>query len=434
MDIFLNKEKLTLIEFFKKHEKFKVFRHSEKKQDETLLYNVNNSNFQIICINNSYKGDIDKFEINPTKLQSLLEHIKKTHKHLEPEILHIVLGSFSYQKIVKNNHTIITTNIDWQQHLLPLFANLKNLKTEKEINIGNMSSQEFNSSIAESGSQLNQKLRDIQTKLRPSNLILLWVMMILFIIVPIFLYFLRGPLGFANATGAVFQLLMGGVNRDFLLGLNQWWRLFTYPFANANLFSLLIFGVMLYYICKVLEISLKPWKTVVTIFFGTPLAIFLLAVAMPNEVFSGIAPLVVMLYGLLLYTHHKEKNLTAIVAKSTTIMVPILLVLIPLFTSDYALYLVYFVAFITGILFGILVNYDFKSPDWTLIFPIVIFGMLFVTPFVLLYTNQYWPPNNFNVFDTLQYYYNSKLMSKGAIVKVLTNYYHIPNPGSYINF
>ena len=116
--------------------------------------------------------------------------------------------------------------------------------------------------------------------------------------------------------------------------------------------------------------------------------------------------------------------------------IPILLILIPLFF--------WFLHDLPNLHSGlhcrsgnvIFLDYDYRRFRWSIVPPVLIAFCLIVVPIILFETNVYWAPNNYTVFSMMQQYYNQMFMSKGAITKVLENYYHIPANmiGNYISF
>ena len=67
-----------------------------------------------------------------------------------------------------------------------------------------------------------QQFRKLQEKMRLSNLVLTVFLGLLFVVVPLLLFFARNHFGYDGSNGSVYELYFGAANRDFLVGLNQW--------------------------------------------------------------------------------------------------------------------------------------------------------------------------------------------------------------------
>ena len=436
MDNFFSEEKLTIIEFLQKHEQYKIFEYGGKHKTDTYLFKPTLDGFQIIRINNTYHDDLKDFVVESDVWKRLSVKLLKKQKHLQLKTLVIILGNRAEQSVTLKENTLINLNKEYKNGLAQFFPGIKQFIDDKEVDLKKLSPEELKNQMEDAGSRLNRDLKKISQKFRSSNLIVVWISTVLFIVLPFLLFLFSGSLGFKGITSSTLGLILGGLNRDVVVGLNQWWRLFTYVFATDSIFSLLIYGIILFFSVKLLEVTMKPWKIFIAFICLIPTSAFLTSIAIPGYIFTGPQTIAVAMYGLMFMTHYSRKTLTSQIAGMQSNWIPILLILIPLFSGSYMTYLIYIVAFTAGVVMSYFLDYDYRRLRWSIVPPVLIAFCLIVVPIILFETNVYWAPNNYTVFSMMQQYYNQKFMSKGAITKVLENYYHIPANmiGNYISF
>ena len=434
MDNFFNQEKLSIIEFLQKHEGYKIFYHGQKKQKDTYLFQATAAQFQIVLVTNSYTGALADFPYETDVYKQLKAKLLKKKSHLKIKILVLILGNQAHNIIKKDWGTLVMLNLNYKSQLNEIFSQFTNFFQEKEIDLKDVPTSELMEQMQSSSSKFSRDAVKVAARLRSSNLIIFWIVLLLFVVAPLLLLIFSGSI-FKNLTGDSLGLALGGVNRDLLVGFNQWWRLFTYFLGSDNIFLLLLFGLILCLSVKYLEVVMKPWKIALAFLILLPGAVFLPAICSPNTVFGGPAMIGVAIYGLMTTTNYSRTNLTARITSGRIWLILLLLVLIPLGTEHFIMYVFFAIDFMAGATLAVLFhhNYHDREHNWIMAFPILLMITLFVVPIILYNINQYWPANNSDVFSMLQQYYNQGLMSKSSIIKVLENYYHIP-PGSIPNY
>ncbi len=431
------KHKLSLVNYLKNYKKYSVFKNNKITNNDVYLYDKHNvQSFQIVVIKDKPLGDVATYKFENDFIQAIKNKLNKSQQHASVKVLYIVLDNVrTSKKIINNNEIITIQENNWVKILSGIFPDIKKFLEEQETDISQLSYQDLVSGQTNPKSKLGKDMRKLSNRLSMSNLIITWVLLLLLVLVPVILYFAKFVFNLQGATGPVYNMALGGLSADWLLGANQWWRLFTYLFADSNLFLVVILGFLLFIIARYTEVLVKKWQMILTIVIAVPFAGFVLSITMPNYIISGASIVICALYGLMFMASYKKSTLTAATARSRTIYVPIFLAIYPFLATDFALYLIYFISFTIGLLCGFLFLYDWDNLDWTIGIPIFILLALFITPIVLIFVQPYIAHNNYLVFDTLSEYLGAKLMSKNTIISIMTKYYHIPldQIGSYIH-
>ena len=181
------------------------------------------------------------------------------------------------------------------------------------------------------------QFRALQEKMRLSNLVVTIVLLVLFAGVPIVIFLARQQFNFSSADPMVYNLYFGGSNRDFLVGLNQWWRLFTFPFPNASLVLVIWYGLVLYGVAKTSEVYLPRWKLVVCVGAGYPLIGLVLSLCLPGLVVSSSITIIFLIFGCTVVAGGEDHSaVAAFVRRYQSLLVGVGLLLIPLFTGSIA--------------------------------------------------------------------------------------------------
>ncbi|WP_381415026.1 hypothetical protein NPX79_03345 [Spiroplasma endosymbiont of Anurida maritima] len=420
-----NKEKMAIVDLLKTKEAYEVYVADSNKNNGAYLYNVKKA-FNIIKIDDSkdVKDNLNNVKDDNNFLQIAEKHFTKTVNKIK--FLTIILSDGDYQKVKKDNHTIIYLNKDnYQEILHKIFSKIPASNEDKDVDIKEMSQEEILDNIQNPDSDISKKLKTLGSKLSSNNLFATWIIMSLFIGVVIMQLFLAQMI-FPKMRTESLGLIFGGVSRDLLIFANQWWRLFTYVFASNNPIILIIEGMLLLLICRYAEAYLGQIKFLITILIAIPIVGLTTVVVFPQLALYGPIVLIAVLYGTLFSLNYGKATLESIVANQKTTIVGIYLLLSPLFTG-YHTYIYIFTALILGVAVSFVLDYknNGKYSSLTLLGGLIIGGFL-LTAIMLLVFKKYIPAFDGQTVGALWTYKEAGLFSDEKLIDMLDNYYKLP--------
>ncbi|AHF61119.1 hypothetical protein P344_04210 [Spiroplasma mirum ATCC 29335] len=424
-----DKEKLSLVDYFIKVEKYNVYKVKPRSNNNVYLYKVDNKQFQIIKIVDNFNSDPVRYKIDDEVILSLREYLTKKFQRAKLNVLSIVLIVNNSQQIRNDNGdvTLFVDNNNYQNKVAEFFPSLQQNDSGKEENLKNMSAEQILEDIKDPNSKLTKNLKQLSDKLSMNNLMVTWIFAMLLLAIPIIQIFFGNQLFQTKGLDAdSVTLVYGGITRDLLVWSQQWWRLWTYPLFDSNIFLLILNIFILFNISRYNEAVLGRWKLALIIIIGVPLAGLFLSATMPNTIFSGSFVVLAILWGALFSYNFGKEDLASLVSNQRTIIVPIWLIILPLITSNFPLYLVVFSGFFIGSALGFLFEFKIKKINLSILYPIFILTAVLIIGIVLLSIHRYSPPLNAPVVNALIVYWNAGLTSKGTIQDMLLNYYHYP--------
>ena len=261
-----------------------------------------------------------------------------------------------------------------------------------------------------------------------------WVILILFGLIPLLLFFFRTSFNFTSSDPAVYYLFFGGIHRDFLLGAHQWWRIFTYPVAGNSVFSIVLFGLLLYIVGKTAEMAVGSVKLGLFLGGTYPLCGLLLGL-LPGVIIAGPQLVIAIMLGMILGSCFSTSDPLLVYLRRFSLRLIFFFALIFFFTKHYWNFLFVATGVLGGLVTGLSVNKAFFS-NWKLRLTIglVVGLVVFVSIVVMATWRRFLPGVDQHMMDTLQQYYQSKFFSQHDLTKLLANYYHLYHPSAYFEF
>ncbi|AGM25221.1 rhomboid family intramembrane serine protease [Spiroplasma chrysopicola] len=428
-----DKDKLSLVEYFLKQEKYTVYKNKARSNNNVYLYKIDNKQFQIIRIIDNFEKDLNEFIIDDEVVVSLKGFLSKKQQRAKLNVLSVVLTEDRSQIIKKEDGDVILA-VDKTNYAAKLqeFYPKANILTEniENSNVGALSPEELMDKINDPDSNITKHLKELSQKLSYNNLVITWIISFVLLVFPLFIMlFGANLLGISNQTpSSILQLLFGGINRDLLVWSNQWWRLWTFWIYDADIFTTIINVFLLFLIARFTEAILGRWRMVVILIFGIPLVGLFLSSTMPNFIFAGSSIILSLLWGGLFTYNYGKDNLAELVSNKRTIIVPIWLIVFPIFTGQFMALLIVLVAFFIGSAISFLFDVNLKQKNgWTmLIYPLIILFGAIITILVCFLIRPYVPPYSPETIYTLIKYWQLGLIDKGTIENMLRNYYQLP--------
>ncbi|WP_342252145.1 rhomboid family intramembrane serine protease [Spiroplasma endosymbiont of Amphibalanus improvisus] len=428
-----NAEKLELVNFLKKEKytQFKDFQDNE--YNNVYFYNKKPDKFHIVCISNAAVGK--KEFVKDDNIKQIRENFPAES---DPLILFVSLtDNVKNTEFMKDMTFLYLNQKNFEKDFKKQFSKFKSsIKKEedeeqKTLDLASISNEELIEGLQDKDSDIFKSVKKTKNKIQASNLVLVWPYIIFLTVVPVIFYLIR-PLIFGMgediSNPLFFEWIFGGVNRDFLVGANQWWRLLVYPFIYTTssifaIFNLFIYGLMIYMCIRFLEVSISKWKILVGTFVGYIITGFVLGMTSPAEIFAGPQYVAYVLYGMLFFTIFRKQNVTSVLAKNYTFWIPITFLLWPLFDGNLFEFLYIFLGVSVGGILISLLNYNWKEIEWFIGIPILCLIALIIIPIILMSVEQYVPPVNYYVYHSYLAYDQAGLMSEDHISSIFNNYY-----------
>lgn len=167
-----DKEKLSLVDYFIKVEKYNVYKVKPRSNNNVYLYKVDNKQFQIIKIVDNFNSDSVHYQIDDEVVLSLREYLAKKFQRAKLNVLSIVLIANNSQQIRNDNGdlTLFVDNNNYQNKVAEFFPSLQQNDSGKEENLKNMSSEQILEDIKDPNSKLTKNLKQLSDKLNINSL------------------------------------------------------------------------------------------------------------------------------------------------------------------------------------------------------------------------------------------------------------------------
>lgn len=251
-----------LLSFFINKFSYQSFYIKEiKKDNEIWLTNKSNSAYQLIRITNSSLED-DVFD--KERIESYLNFYKQ---HQKLSSLKFVDIHISNEKVYSNeSYDTVCINTDYYDgiDLSSAFPSIHNVihevkNEQKEIN--DIVNEINNVNKTKNKSNLKAKVEIFF----PNIVILITVALCVCSYILNFLL----SLNYSDSSALIF---LGADYKMFTLGLNQFWRLFTYAFSHGSILHLILNMMALFNIGRYIEYKYGHLKTALLLFFGIVVA------------------------------------------------------------------------------------------------------------------------------------------------------------------
>ncbi|AGM26257.1 putative rhomboid-like transmembrane protein [Spiroplasma syrphidicola EA-1] len=427
-----DKDKLSLVEYFLKQEKYTVYKNKARSNNNVYLYKIDNKQFQIIRIVDNFEKDLNEFIIDDEVVVSLKGFLSKKQQRAKLNVLSVILTEDRSQMIKKEDGDVILA-VDKTNYATKLqeFYPKANILSDniENSNVGSLSPEELMDKINDPDSNITKHLKELSQKLSYNNLVITWIICFVLLAFPLFIIFFgANVLGIAGTPISIQQLIFGGINRDLLVWSNQWWRLWTFWIYDESIISTIINVFLLFLIGRFTEAILGRWRMAVILIFGIPLVGLFLSSTMPNFIFSGSSIILSLLWGGLFTYNFGKDNLAELVSNKRTLIVPIWLIVFPIFGQQYITLLIVLAAFFVGSALSFLFDINLKQKNGltAIIYPLIILLGTIITILVCFLIRPYVPPYNPETIYTLIKYWQLGLIDKGTIENMLRNYYHLP--------
>ncbi|WP_338954554.1 rhomboid family intramembrane serine protease [Spiroplasma endosymbiont of Polydrusus cervinus] len=428
-----DKDKLSLVDYFLKQEKYSVYKSKPRNNNNAYLYKVDSKEFQIIKIIDNFSGEFHNFIINDEIVKMLKTFLNKKFQRAKITILSIVLIENRSQiyKDDSGNVTLFVNKNNYLDQLKNYYPNITMLEesSETESSMVGMTTEEILDGIKDPNSKLTKNLKQLSDKLSVNNLGVTWVLIALLLLIPfIGIFFGAQIFNTQELSEKATQLVYGGITRDLLIWNNQWWRLWTYVLFSSNSLLVVLNLFMIFTVARYVEALLGRWRLSVILLLGVPLAGLFLGAVLPNWIFGGSTILLAILWGSLFSYNYGKENLGVLIANQWTLIIMLWLLIMPIFLG-YSYYLINFVGFFVGsaIGYGLEFNRSHRV-NWTMLYPVFIIVTMITVSVITLLWMRYVPPYSGAVIDVLVSYWRAGLMSRNAIEDMLNNYYLYPKP------
>ncbi|WP_425378217.1 rhomboid family intramembrane serine protease [Spiroplasma endosymbiont of Polydrusus pterygomalis] len=433
-----DKDKLSLVDYFLKQEKYSVYKSKPRNNNNAYLYKVDSKEFQIIKIIDNFSGEFNDFIINDEIIndeivQTLKTFLNKKFQREKLTILSIILIE-NRSQIYKDDSGDVTLFVNQNNYLDRLknyYPNITMLEknSETESSMAEMTTEEILGVIKDPNSKLTKNLKQLSDTLSVNNLGVTWVLIALLLVIPIAgIFFGEQIFNTQGLNEKETQLVYGGITRDLLIWNNQWWRLWTYVLFSSNSLLIVLNLFMIFTVAHYVEALLGRWRLSVILLLGIPLAGLFLGAMLPNLIFGGSTILLAILWGSLFSYNYGKEDLGVLIANQRTLIIMLWLLIMPIFLG-YSYYLINFVGFFVGsaIGYGLEFNRSHRV-NWTMLYPVFIIVTMITVSVIALLWIRYVPPYNGEVIDALVSYWRAGLMSRSAIEDMLNNYYLYPKP------
>ena len=415
-------------DFYTKYARYKY------KEEMMFYYNFKNSKYSIISLCNQKKFNLKLFEIIISKLRKKLENYSSKKSF---PILLVFITDKNIQEVKQDTIkkiTYLTSNKARIQSEIKKLISEVDFEPEIQISDYLKTQEKLKENKRTMGfsikSKTYHKLSILRTKSRLLNLPIIFSIIGFCIFLPIIItIFWSGNKSNLNYSSNSVLMIFGALNRDLVIGLNQWWRVFTFPLINNNLISLVINGFIFYFVCRYIEVLLGAKKTLILL-SAYPFVGLLFILVSQTAIISGISYIFALFVGAMATTIYKRNDYVAKFAKQS-LFLGIFYLLLSFFLT-YSLTQTFFIliTFIIGTIFGLLFNHNYQKKDIYFYLPIILLFLFIVLIIVLIFLIEFInvvPAYNPDVINTLRKYELWNLISRNSILRFINNYYYINN-------
>lgn len=431
-----------------------VYQHTKKysKNNKSFIgyFSELKNDYQIILVNEKNYNQKDK-EIKLKKIKSKLA--KKTYK-TDWKILDIIISD-KYLPISINENvlTIQLSKKGYKSEIKNIFPDLDYdadfdysdfLKDKTEINqkvINNRNASDINKKnnsiknvfvASNASSRTMKKFKAFSNKaeiVKSYNFLFLLIfcnLLPLAILIMSTFYFRISYL----AQSSVFVLIFGAANHDLIIGANQWWRIFTYPFITDNFFTIFLNIILLFISFRYVEIVIGKKNTTLLLFTLYPLIGLCFSMISYSTSLSGPLVLYGLVAGAAIATAYKKKDFGSILVKDRIVMMILYLIIsafIFLMSGEIFTSVILALGLILGLSFGFLINHNYNQLGFMFYAPLAIIVSIFLLTIAITIYEAFKiiiPQENPNVEIALGIYKNWGLFSAKDFNSFINNYYH----------
>lgn len=422
-----DEEKINLVKYFKQ-EKYKTFNHGLKAQvnNNVYLYNIENKPFQIIRIIDNFKAENKDFNVKDSVIEKIEANFSKKYQRAKLNVLNIIFNNEqSYQQVDEKEAitTIFLTSDNWVRMLethFPSIAKHFNFNQSEQEEHDEFSGEEQVISV---DSPQGKKIMQLKTKMQVGNLFVTWIFIVTFMISSIVLTFFSGRIlnidqSITDDDTRFVNLVFGALDRDLLLGSNQWWRIFTYPLnITSNPFVMVLLGFIFFFYSRFVEATSGKIKLFLILVIGYPLTGLLSSlINMHQQEINGWLSFDVLLIGYILVCDAgKEKDIAVNYVRPFLVFPLFMILIYPTMSNSFHLYPLIFISFFIGTAFGFIFDINSKSKFvLSLVYPLLIFAAIIsgiVALIILFHLSDQIPAWNKTSVLVLDKYRENRLVS-----------------------
>lgn len=182
--------------------------------------------------------------------------------------------------------------------------------------------------------QMQKRFRKAHPK--PKNSILLIILMVISFLVYILMASMHKNMSMNSAL-----ILTGGFYKSFIYTNHEWWRMFTAPLINGDIFQLIVSSLALYLVGSSFEQIFKKKHWYWTLFIiGSLFSGIFMYILGANEPYFGITPFIVSMFTAIIANLMSERALKSMGVKISLMQMGLLILLQSMmgigYTSIYA--------------------------------------------------------------------------------------------------
>jgi hypothetical protein len=373
--------KLGLVHFLLKLYKYKA----NKASSEYVTYLENkNAQYPLIVL-----STVEFDQVTIDQLAATL----RSAKHDKVNVLKIALNNDAKPA---PDLIVIDNPIFYKDKLRELFPNIDKLHIEAANDVVDdneeLSPEDLSEMLSDPEHAENKELRELTAKIRSGFTPVAWILFVMFMVLPIAslaLTFWYGSKGSSYLSyGSVSALVFGGSDRNLTILAGQFWRIFTFGLngGTGSIFvagvEVLIIGFLIYSVSKYTEAAIGSLRLFVGVFIAYVLT-GLFMTSVPKAITAGPYVILATLFSMLGFSTSRKKSPITVISRSKMILPGIVLLLLPLFDSNFTNYLVLIVAAGVSGSVMFLWNYNYKKVAFDLAAPLIIIGVALILPITL---------------------------------------------------
>ncbi|WP_338969384.1 hypothetical protein [Spiroplasma endosymbiont of Labia minor] len=425
--------RLSLVNYFVKHEHFKAY-SNHKTHETSYLLSRNSMTFNAIYIGR-YDAD---FSVD-NEFDELLKSLKKTPREkikclyifITDEIINSDKNEDNIKYIYGNNLNLIEQLETYFPKANSIIFEPEEFKNKKdslstgidasitEINDDNI--EQLQEELNNPDSKVVKDLDNFVKNLKQKTSVMGVLMIILFAGLPIATIFLAQFrftfLDSSYVSSTTFQVFFGALNGPLMRNANQWWRIFTWGFVAIN--NDIIFGIVLmaalgwliFLTARMYATTTSWWNVLITVFGSYIIGGFFTGVVFPETTFTA-SPLIIATITSALFFGTSKKTIINIYARKAAGWPFFILLVWPIFSGNMSVYFIIFLGFVSGYVFTLILSaISTKDKDWFIAFPSVMLGAFVITPVVLIFIPTFTIAMSTDVLQSLGFYAYYNLMS-----------------------
>lgn len=356
-----------LLKYFKKIEHYKVYR--SKINRGVIYFYSSKTEYNVIRVSEQNLALQNDEELNH------LVNKMQTSSHHQPKVLLLIINE-NVQDLKESQSgfwELTTDEKNLKTKLEPLFAQINHLKIESTQNTsfwqraskigdqdesaGANEDDEANNLETADINAIQKELKTFAARTSANRLVLTWIMMALFALLPVSGTVVCTLLRLDNLESSLQgleKLFTGGSHYTLTIAGHQWWRIFSFGFAVPasgflmNAIVLISAGIALFGLVKYSETVIGIWRTLLAFILAYILTSLFSTIMLPESIVGGILPIVGINLGILVSGIGADTSLKSRFVRMKLTWPVIVLLFFPLFTGG----MVQYVPLIVGLTFG----------------------------------------------------------------------------------